>query len=29
MTFGTYVVASKRHGTVGIDDERRTDYAYV
>lgn len=29
MTFGTYVVASKRHGAVGIDDERRTDHAYV
>lgn len=29
MTFGTYVVASKRHGTVGIDDERRANHAYV
>ena len=29
MAFGTYVVTSDNHGTVGIDDERRTDHAYV
>ena len=29
MSFGTYVVTSDNHGAVGIDDERRTDHAYV
>ena len=24
-----HVIWRKRHGTVGIDDERRTDHAYV
>ena len=29
MPFGTHVVAGDNHGTVRIDDERRTNHAYM